>query len=183
MTQAQKHARAEFRRLRGWEVRGPFVPLLRSPELLSRTRALGDYLRFQSPLAPALRELVILITARRWSQPYEWEVHYTLAVREGLSPSICDALAQGVAPKGLSEDEQAIYDFCAELLERGAVGDATYERARARFDEATIVDVIGLVGYYTLLAMVLNVARTPLPDDVQHVLPAASAPMTAGIEP
>lgn len=172
LSEPQQRAVAEFLDMRGWAVRGPFVPLLRSPELLTRVRALGDYLRFQTPLPAPLRELAILMTARKWSQPYEWNAHYAIAREQGLPAAVCDAIGRGAAPEDLSADQRAVFAFCRELLEQCAVEDATYDDARACLGESMLVDLIGLVGYYTLLAMVLNVARTPLPPDAAHQLPA-----------
>lgn len=171
LSDEQRRTLADFSDVRGYAVRGPFVPLLRSPELLARTRAMGDYLRFDAPVRPDLRELAILLTARKWSQSYEWNAHYPIALAQGLPPHVADAIGRGLRPDPMSADEAAVYEFCAELLERGEVADDTYTRTRARFGEAVLVDLIGLVGYYTLLAMVLNVARTPLPADARHVLP------------
>lgn len=171
LSEEQRRAVAEFADVRGYGVRGPFVPLLRSPELLARTRAMGDYLRFQAPLRPELRELAILLTARKWSQPWEWNAHYPIAIEQGLSRQVADAIGRGRRPDPMTADEAAVHDFCAELLDRGGVTDDTYHRVRARFGEAVLVDVTGLVGYYTLLAMILNVARTPLPADAAHALP------------
>jgi 4-carboxymuconolactone decarboxylase len=167
----QKRALSEFADVRGYAARGPFIPLLRSPRLLTAVRAMGDYLRFHIPLRPSLRELAILVAARKWSQPFEWNSHYAIALEHGLSAEVADAIGKGRRPNGLSADEQIVYDFCTELLDHGGVGDGTYELARSRFGEAVIVDLVGLVGYYTLLAMMLNVARTPLPADAKHQLP------------
>lgn len=172
LSEDQRRALSEFSDARGRPVRGPFVPLLRSPQLLTRARAMGDYLRFHTPLRPSLRELAILITARKWSQPYEWNAHYQIAMEQGLSAQIGDAVGSGCRPDGMSEDEQIVFDFCTELLDNCNVSDETYDRARSRFGEAVLVDMIGLAGYYTFLAMVLNVARTPLPPDAAHLLPA-----------
>src|SRR5690349_18237840 len=88
MTPAQKKAAAEFKAGRGAEVFGPFVPLLRSPEVMLRAKAMGDYLRFNSSLPPKINEFVILITARYWTQQYEWDVHYPIAIKAGLGPEI-----------------------------------------------------------------------------------------------
>jgi 4-carboxymuconolactone decarboxylase len=163
MTEAQKKAADEFTAARGSALLGPFVPLLRSPEVLSRARAMGDYLRFKSALPPRLSEFVILITARQWTQQYEWDAHYALALKAGLKPAIAQALAEGRRPEGMAEDEQILYDFCIELHHGRSVSDATYQRAVAKFGEQGVIDAIGISGYYTLLAMVMNTARTPLP--------------------
>jgi 4-carboxymuconolactone decarboxylase len=163
LTEAQRNASAAFAAARHTDVFGPFVPLLRSPELMSRVRELGDYLRFKSALPPRLSEWVILITAREWTQQYEWNVHHPIAIQAGLSPAVTDALAEGRRPLEMSEEEEILYDFCIELHRHQNVSDPTYQRAVSRFGERGVVDAVGICGYYTFLAMVLNVARTPLP--------------------
>ena len=162
MTEAQKKAAAEFEAARG-ALSGPWAVILRSPEMINRARGLSDYLRFNSSLPPRLSEFVILITAREWTQQYEWNAHHPLAVKGGLNPEIAKAVADGRRPEKMADDEAALYDFCIELHRHRSVSDATYARALATFGEQGLVDAIGLSGWYTLVAMVLNTARTPLP--------------------
>ena len=133
---------------------------------MNRARSLSDYLRFNSSLPPRLSEFVILITAREWTQQYEWNAHYSLAMKGGLSPEIAKAVAEGRRPEKMAEDESALYDFCIELHRNRSVSDATYARALGKFGEQGLVDAVGLSGWYTLVAMVLNTARTPLPAGV-----------------
>ena len=163
MTPEQKKAADEFLAERKVPIFGPFVPLFRSPEVMQRARAMGDYLRYKSALPPQLNEFAILITARRWSQNYEWAVHQPIAVKAGLKPEIAQALAEGRRPQGMSPDEEIIYEFSTELHENQSVSDATYARALARFGEQGIIDLLGVNGYYTFLAMVLNATRTAVP--------------------
>ena len=163
MTSAQKEAAAQFEVIRGREVFGPFVPLLRSPELMLRAASMGDYLRYKSALPPRLSEFVILMTARQWSQHYEWSIHHPEAIKAGLKPETAEALAQGRRPDGMADDEAIVYEFCRELHDNKSVSDRTYARAVAILGEQATVDMIGVSGYYTLLAMVLNTARTPVP--------------------
>jgi 4-carboxymuconolactone decarboxylase len=170
LTGAQAAAAAEFEAARNTEVFGPFVPLLRSPELMVRASALGDYLRFRSSLAPRQSEFVILMTARLWTQQYEWHVHRPIAIAAGVDVDVVDAIAEGRRPRLLSEEQEILYDFCVELHRQGSVSDATYDRAVSRFGEQGVIDTVGLCGYYSFLAMVLNVARTPLPPDHRATL-------------
>jgi 4-carboxymuconolactone decarboxylase len=163
MTEAQKKAVAEFEAARG-TMGGPWAVILRSPEMVNRARSLSDYLRFNSSLPPRLSELVILITAREWTQQYEWNAHHPLALKGGLKPEIAKAVAEGRRPENMAADEAALYDFCIELHRNHSVSDATYARALATFGEQGLVDTIGLSGWYTLVAMTLNTARTPLPE-------------------
>jgi 4-carboxymuconolactone decarboxylase len=164
MTDAQRKAVEEFRAARGGGVSGPFVPLLRSPEVMNRARAMGDYLRFKSVLPPRLSEFAILITARHWTQNYEWSAHHQLALKGGLRDDIARAVAEGRRPERMAEDEEILYNFTIELQQNKSVSDATYARALAAFGEQGVIDIVGISGYYTFLAMVLNTARTPLPQ-------------------
>jgi 4-carboxymuconolactone decarboxylase len=170
MTPAQREAVDAFKTARNAEVTGPFHPLLRSPELMTRTRAMGDYLRYKSALPPRLSEFVILMTARAWTQQYEWNAHYQIALKAGLKPAIANAIAEGRRPEGMSDEESALYDFCQELHRDKSVSDATYARALKTFGEQGVVDTIGISGYYTMLAMVLNTARTPAAENGSPVL-------------
>src|SRR5207253_11349923 len=112
---AQKRAAAEFLAVRKVPVFGPFEILMRSPELMSAARAMGDHLRFKSAIGNTLSELVILITAREWTQDYEWHVHAPIALKAGIKPEILEAIRDGRRPVGMSEDQGIIYDFCVEL--------------------------------------------------------------------
>jgi 4-carboxymuconolactone decarboxylase len=142
----------------------PFVPLLRSPELMGHVQRTGEYLRYRSALPLRLSELAILVTARAWTQQVEWAIHAPIAMREGISQTIVDAIAQRAAPPFTKEDERAVYDFCSELHAQQAVTDPTWARALALFGEQGAVDLLGISGYYTMLSMVMNGARTPVPE-------------------
>jgi 4-carboxymuconolactone decarboxylase len=172
LTPEQKKASDDFVAERKTPVFGPFVPLLRSPEVMLRAKAMGDYLRYKSVLPPQLNEFAILITARRWSQEYEWALHQPIAVKAGLKAEIAQALAEGRRPQGMSADEEMIYDFSTELHQNQSVSDATYARVQAKFGEQGIIDLIGVNGYYTFLAMVLNGTRTAVPKTTAPPLPA-----------
>lgn len=161
LTPAQQQAVADFTAARDAALTGPFIPMLRSPEVMSRARALGDYLRYKTRLSPRQSEFVILIAARSWSQQYEWSVHYPIALKAGVPAEVAQAIAARRRPHGLAADEATLYDFCDELIRTQTVGDATYARMVAAFGEAGVVDTVGIVGYYTMLAMMLNTARTP----------------------
>jgi 4-carboxymuconolactone decarboxylase len=164
-TDEQTQAADEFKAARKQPVFGPFEPMMHSPQLMSRARAMGDYLRFGSAIGNVLSELAILISAREWTQDYEWTVHYPIALKAGIKPEVLDAIADGRRPSVMSEDEAIVYDFLTELNRNKRVSDATFERADRRFGKKGIVDLTGIDGYYTFLAMQLNVARYPLPKD------------------
>jgi 4-carboxymuconolactone decarboxylase len=164
-TDAQKKAAEEFLAARKVPVFGPFEPLMYSPEVMSQARAMGDYLRYKSAIGNTLSELVILITAREWTQDYEWYVHKPIALKVGIKPEIIDAIRDGRRPEGLSDDEQIVYDFSTELHKNKRVSDASFARAEKRFGKTGIVDLVGINSYYTLLAMHLNTARYPMPKE------------------
>ena len=160
MTAAQRAAVAEFKAARSVDISGPFIPLLRSPEVMNRARAIGDYLRYKSALPPRLSEFVILLTARRWTQQYEWNAHQALALQGGLSADIVKAVAEGRRPDRMADDEEAVYTMWDELQKNQSVSDATYARARAKYGDKGITDIVGLGSYYGVTAMAIIVSNT-----------------------
>jgi len=170
-TPEQRKAAEAFRANRKQDVFGPFVPLHRSPEVMLRAMAMGDYLRYRTVFPTRLNEFIILITARHFTQQYEWYVHYPIAIKEGMSRDIADAIADGRRPAGMSADEELIHDFCTELLKNHSVSDATYARAVARWGEQGTIEMVGVVAYYTFQSMVLNTARTPVPPGAPALKP------------
>jgi 4-carboxymuconolactone decarboxylase len=171
MTDAQKTAEAELVSGPRGALFGPFIPLLRSPEFMTRLQKTGEYLRFQNAIGQRLTEFVILLTARQWTQQYEYDVHLPLALQAGIKQEVVDAITAGRRPAGMSADEEIAYEFFAELHQNQSVADTTYARAVARFGERGVIDMTGLIGYYTTLAMILNVARTAVPDNRQPLPP------------
>lgn len=161
LTEEQRKVAAELASGPRGRVAGPFVPMLRSPEFMRRTQKLGEYLRFSSAIPPRLSEFTILIVAQHWRNPLEWGVHHPIALKAGLKPETAQSLAEGRRPESMAADETILYDFCHELLQNKAVSDATYARAVEAFQENGVVDLVGIVGYYGILAMLMNVARTP----------------------
>ncbi len=144
-------------------VYGPFVPLLRSPELAGHAQRMGEYLRYRSAIGATLSELAILVVAREWSQRVEWSIHAPIALRAGVAAETIAAIAAGTAPTQLPDEQQIVYDFCRELATQRTVSDATYALALTRFGAKGVIDLAGINGYYTLLAMVMNIARTTVP--------------------
>ena len=140
---------------------GPFVPLLRSPVLLERVAAVGEFLRFDSVLEPRLRELATCVAARHVSNRFEWSMHAPLAVKAGVAPEAIEALRQGATPRPLAPDEQVTVDFVHELLATHGVSDLTYQAAIARWGERGVVELTALVGYFVMVSWLMNVARTP----------------------
>jgi 4-carboxymuconolactone decarboxylase len=149
---------------------GPFNVLLRSPEMGDLAQKFGAYARFHSSLPPRLSELAILITARFWTAQFEWQAHRKNALTAGLSPAIIEALAAGKRPASLQPDEEAVYNFCTEVLTTKHVSDAAFQAAKGEFGERGVVDMLGVVGYYQFVSMLLNVDGYPLPDGVSPEL-------------
>jgi 4-carboxymuconolactone decarboxylase len=162
-TADQKKAADEFFAARKEPVFGPFEPMMHSPEIMNIASTMGQYLRYHSAIGNTLSELVILITAREWSQDYEWYYHYPIALKAGISKDIADAIADGRRPTGMSTDEEIVYDFTIELQKNKHVSDLTFNRAEQRFGKKGVVDMTGISGYYTFLAMQLNMARYEFP--------------------
>jgi 4-carboxymuconolactone decarboxylase len=164
-TAEQKNAAAEFLAARKVPVFGPFEPLMHSPQVMNQARAMGDYLRYNSAIGNTLSELAILVSAREWSQDYEWYVHYPIALKAGIKKDVADAIGDGRRPVGMTEDEEIVYDFSTELHRNRRVSDRTFDRADKRFGKKGVVDLTGINAYYTLLAMQMNVAQYRIPKD------------------
>ncbi len=152
-------------------VGSPFNIWIRHPELLDRLQKVGEYIRFKSSLPARLNEFAILITAREWEAQYEWFAHHRLAMAGGLDPKIAEDLANGRRPGNMKPDEQVVYDFTTELHRHHGVSDATYRRAVEAFGEGGVADLVAVNGYYVLVAMTVNVDRTPIPNDGKPPLP------------
>jgi len=169
-TPEQKEAAEQFLAARKVPVFGPFEPLMHSPQVMSQARAMGDYLRYNSAIGNTLSELAILITAREWTQDYEWYVHYPIALKAGIKPDIANAIADGRRPVGMSEDEEIVYDYSIELHRNKRVSDRSFERAEKRFGKKGVVDLAGINAYYTLLAMQMNAAQYQAPKDSKRLV-------------
>ena len=170
LTDAQREASTTFLEDRKVPVFGPFVPLLRSPQLMLQAMSMGDYLRYNNSLPPKINEFVILITARVWTQQLEWQIHQPIALKAGLSPAIADAVARGERPGGMDEAEEIAWEFSSQLHRDRQVDDKIWARAVAQFGEKGTVDMAGTCGYYSFLAMSMNAAQTA-PDPAKPMLP------------
>ena len=175
LTAEQRAAMEEFQKQRGVGISGPFEPMVWSPEAMIRAASMGTYLRYKSVYPQNLSEFIILIAARSWSQQYEWSVHYPIALKAGIGRDVADAIAEGRRPARMSDEQEMLYDFTTELIQNKTVSDATYARVVAKFGEKGVIDAISITGYYTLLAMVLNTARTP-PEPGVPLLPPLVRP-------
>ena len=149
---------------------GPFIPLMRSPELMNRLQKVGEYLRFQNTVGLRNSEFAVLIVARHWSQPIEWAIHRPIAEKEGVLPATCDAIAEGRRPDNMTDDETLIYNVLEELRNNRSLSDTTYAQLLKRFGEQGVIDLVAHYGYYSLLAMTMNVARTEVPQNTGPVV-------------
>jgi len=162
MTEEQKEVAAEIAAGPRGKVEGPYWPILRSPGFARSVQGVGAYFRYHCPLERRLNEMAALIAARSWSQQFVWDVHILQALDAGLKPHVAQAIAEGRRPEGMTEDEEVLYDFLAELLAHKGVSDPTYAKTISKFGEAGVIDILGNVGYYSMLAMIMNVSRTSL---------------------
>ena len=140
--------------------------MLRSPEMGDAAQYLGTFSRFNS-MSGKLREMAIIMTARYWTSHYEWHVHKATALREGLNPAIADAIAAGERPRRMDEEETVVYELVNELLYTTRVSDETFDAAIETLGERGIVDVVGIVGYYGIVSLFLNLDEHPLPDGAE----------------
>jgi 4-carboxymuconolactone decarboxylase len=156
-------------------VKGPFIPLLRSPQLMARLQKVGEYLRFESALSRRVNEFVTLVVSRAWTQQFEWATHVQLAIGAGTAAQTIDALREGRRPTGMSPEEELAYDFTTELQRNRGVSDTTYRTCVETFGERGVIDLVGLIGYFMTVSMVLNVAHTP-PESAAGVDPLPFLP-------
>ena len=156
-------------------VKGPFIALLRSPELMARLQRVGEFLRFQSSLPVRVSEFATLVVSRQWTQQFEWFMHVPLAIKAGTARETIDALSEGRRPATMSAQEALVYDFVTELAVNKGVSDSLYRECVDSLAEQGVLELIGLVGYFTLISMTLNVARTPA-DIVEGVAPLPVLP-------
>ena len=144
-------------------VKGPFIPLLRSPDLVDRLGKVGEYLRFGSSLQPKISEFVMLIVSREWTNQFEWAVHAPLALKNGIKQEVVDALAEGRRPKGMAAEEEMAYELCEELSRTKSVCETTYRQAVETFGEIGVIDIATVYGYFVTVCAIMNLAHTPPP--------------------
>lgn len=162
-TEAQRRVAEEIASGPRGSVRGPFPWLLRSPGIAGHVQRLGAYIRYESALPGNLRELAILIVARFWRAQYEWHAHKPLALKEGVDEAVVDAIAEHRRPDFADPAEAAVYDFCTATLSQHEASDAVYDAVFDRLGEEGLVDLVSLLGYYGLLAMMMRTFDIPVP--------------------
>lgn len=153
---------------------GPLRAALHNPVLADRWQRLGQVLRYETSLPARLNELAIIVTARRWNSDLEWAIHRGDALRAGLDPTIADAIRDCAEP-AFGEDSEAreVYEFARQLVQNGDVAADVYDSVIARWGEVGAVELTAVIGYYSMVAMTLNVHRVPLPADITETLPGA----------
>ena len=173
LAQAQKKAVAEYKDLRKTDLTGPpWTVMLRDPDWIVPALEMRLHVQARPVLGNKLTEFAILIAAREWTNNYEWNAHSAAAAQAGLNAAIIAAVADGRRPEHVADDEEILYDFCAELLHNKSVSDATYARALAKFGEAGVVEIANIEGYYVYLSMIMNTARSPVPAGAKPQLAA-----------
>ena len=152
------------------EVVGPLGVWLRRPELADRAQRLGAYARYGTSLPPVLSELAILVVARTWGSEFEWLVHKPIALAAGVPANAVEAIRTGRTPLLEDSAQSAVYAFCAALLGEHQVDDALYADAVLALGETGVVDLVGILGYYSLISMTINAFRVPPPAGAEPEL-------------
>jgi 4-carboxymuconolactone decarboxylase len=149
---------------------GPLRAVIHSPDLAARWSRLGEFLRYATCLPPKLNELAILVTGRRWNSQVEFFVHSAAALAAGLDTDIVEAIRLGQPPRFADTAEAEIYDFCCQLQQTGVVDEATYQTVLRRWGARGVVELTAVVGYYTMVSMMLNAHEIPLIDGAEAPL-------------
>ncbi|RAI41836.1 carboxymuconolactone decarboxylase family protein [Rhodoplanes roseus] len=179
MTEEQRAVHASVVTGKRGKMIGPLRAVIHSPELARRWSALGELLRYDTCLPPRLNELAIIVVGRRYTSQVEWWAHSAAAAKAGLAPEIIEAIRRGEAPIFADPDEADVYEFARQLVQAGQVEDTVYEAVVRRFDARGVVELTGVVGYYTMVSMTLNVHAIPLPDGIDA--PIAPLPQSDGL--
>lgn len=143
---------------------GPFAAFLHAPAYGQLAQALGGHLRYHTSVPPRLKEFAILCTGRFWKAQYEWHAHAAIALKQGVKEATIRDLKAGSLPKSAPRDELAIYAFVKELYATRRVSNTTYARVHKLLGDNGMVELVGILGYYALISMTLNVFRMPLPE-------------------
>jgi 4-carboxymuconolactone decarboxylase len=145
---------------------GPLRVWLLSPELAERAQELGAFCRYHTSLPPRLSELAILVTGAFWQAGFEWHAHAPIALKAGVPADAIEAIRAGKEPKFARENERAVYEFSRELWTKRRVSDATYRRTADLLGNETVIELVGILGYYGLISMTINTFEVPLPEGV-----------------
>jgi 4-carboxymuconolactone decarboxylase len=143
---------------------GPFGVYMHAPQYGEMTQQLGAFLRFKTSLEPRLSEFAILCTARMWRAQYEWHAHAPIAEQAGVRPEAIRDIKAGRMPTKAAQDERAIFDFVQDLYKKRRVSERNYKRVQGFLGDRGTVELVGILGYYTAVSMILNVFNVPLPE-------------------
>ncbi len=150
-----------------FKMAGPFAVYLHSPAFGELAQQLGGHVRFKTSVPPRLSEFAILVTAQHWKAQYEWAMHVPMAEKQGVKPQTIRDIQAGHAPKSAPRDEMAIYAFAKELYAKRRVGQTNFKRVQKLLGDAGTVELVGILGYYAMVSMTLNVFRVPLPEGMK----------------
>jgi 4-carboxymuconolactone decarboxylase len=156
-------------------ISGPFIPWLRNPEMADLAQKLGFVMRFRTTLPPRLSELAILVAARFWRSDFAWTAHLQPAAEAGVAAETIQAIAAGQLPTPAAADEATLLAFCNELLDQRAVSDLTYEATVGILGERGVVELVALLGYYTLAAMTMQAFEIRPPEELARLQPDRAA--------
>ena len=171
MTSAQRRVHDLIVAGRRGRFGGPFQLLIRAPEICEHAAKLGEHLRWGTSLPDRLSELAIIITARFWRAQYEWFAHAPLAEKAGVPGAVVEAIRRGDTPSFTQKDEALVHRICTELFKTQRVSDASFAEAVASLGETGLIEVIGIIGYYTLIGNTLNVFQVAVPEGVSPPFP------------
>ncbi|HLN08775.1 MAG TPA: carboxymuconolactone decarboxylase family protein [Xanthobacteraceae bacterium] len=158
---------------------GPLRVWLQSAELADRAQALGAFCRFGTGLPARLSELAILVTGAHWQAGFEWHAHAPIGLSAGLDAAAIEAIRVGKTPSFTKSDEAAVYGFAKELLDTRRVSDASYRRAVAELGQKSVIELVGILGYYGLISMTINAFEVPLPEGAPQPFASEHSPEKA----
>jgi 4-carboxymuconolactone decarboxylase len=167
MNEAQRKVYEDILRTRGGKwFHGPYDPMLHQPRIAQPAQQLGEFVRYHTSVHPKLVELAILVVARHWDCEVEWHQHAGIAASSGLSAALIEALRRGEYPHDMDAEEVIVFEFTHALLKEHRIADAYYEKAKQRLGVVGVVELTGLIGYYTFIAFALNAHEVSLPEGV-----------------
>jgi 4-carboxymuconolactone decarboxylase len=163
----QKRIHDEIASTRRGNVKGPFAIWLRIPEIADKANQFGNALRAKGAMDKRLFELMTLVVARHWSAQYEWYAHEDQALKAGIASEVVEALRHGRKPNFERADEQLVYDVVSELQDSKKLSQATFDRGIAIFGLDLMIEFVTAIGFYTMVAVVLNAFDAPVPGGKQ----------------
>ncbi len=162
---------------------GPLRAVVHSPELARRWSELGAFLRYDTCLPRRINELAIILVGRRWNSQLEFQIHAQAALEAGLEPAVVEAIRLGHPPAFTDEAERLVYEFTRYLLETGDTPDILHAAVTKHFGERGVVELVGVIGYYTMVSMTLNAHGVPLLEGSTPPLPVTQPPSLSTLPP